>query len=411
MILIEFNELISKIDKCLSENNYLEAREILSDIKIDYYYNLENLWILGKKMWKSGLSYKGLDFLRASYNLGNRNYEFLTDFLSLLSGERQYDEVLIVKSVLEYEGLVEANSYINYFSANAKLVKGLDFENTLARIEGIENSDKWLVATNVLKILKHALENQIPYSLIRLGDGEAKYTVFNENLFRNMLTSNEADVLINQMWHNWFGYNFYDVEKKDTNELWNLYSSSIDNSDIIGISESTRLKLDSGHRGFLLSQERFLKDKNINPFYTSSFIHFDLSRITYFLDDLIKVTDSICVISPHKNMAGKLAKLHSKENYLDIVIPGERRLPSHLLETSNHFPDVFNDIRKIFENRPAKGLYLVAAGLLGKVYCDMVKKSGGVAVDIGSIVDGWSGIYSTRPGQMDDIKTIPDSTS
>jgi hypothetical protein len=36
-------------------------------------------------------------------------------------------------------------------------------------------------------------------------------------------------------------------------------------------------------------------------------------------------------------------------------------------------------------------LYLVAGGLLGKLYCDRIKRSGGVAVDIGALIDGWMG--------------------
>jgi len=42
-------------------------------------------------------------------------------------------------------------------------------------------------------------------------------------------------------------------------------------------------------------------------------------------------------------------------------------------------------------------LYLVAAGIVGKVYCDQIKRAGGVALDIGSIADIWMRTR-TRPG-------------
>jgi hypothetical protein len=49
-------------------------------------------------------------------------------------------------------------------------------------------------------------------------------------------------------------------------------------------------------------------------------------------------------------------------------------------------------------SQPLAGeLFLVAGGLLGKIYCDRIKRSGGVAIDIGSLIDAWLGA-PTRPG-------------
>ncbi len=49
-------------------------------------------------------------------------------------------------------------------------------------------------------------------------------------------------------------------------------------------------------------------------------------------------------------------------------------------------------------DRPLNGkLFLVAGGILGKFYCGRIKGSGGVAIDVGSLVDMWMGA-ETRPG-------------
>ena len=80
-------------------------------------------------------------------------------------------------------------------------------------------------------------------------------------------------------------------------------------------------------------------------------------------------------------------------------IPGEKfHGPQLGLETSegNHYPNRFDELIRELE-RPLQGqLFLVAGGLLGKLYCDRIKKSGGVALDIGSVVDAWMG-KATRP--------------
>jgi hypothetical protein len=41
-------------------------------------------------------------------------------------------------------------------------------------------------------------------------------------------------------------------------------------------------------------------------------------------------------------------------------------------------------------------IWLIAAGYLGKIYCDEVREAGGIALDVGSVVDGWCGKL-TRP--------------
>ena len=41
-------------------------------------------------------------------------------------------------------------------------------------------------------------------------------------------------------------------------------------------------------------------------------------------------------------------------------------------------------------------LYLVGGGLYGKLYCQLIKAQGGIALDLGSLFDAWLGIPS-RP--------------
>ena len=41
-------------------------------------------------------------------------------------------------------------------------------------------------------------------------------------------------------------------------------------------------------------------------------------------------------------------------------------------------------------------LYLVGGGLYGKLYCQLIRSQGGVALDLGSLFDAWLGL-PTRP--------------
>lgn len=86
-------------------------------------------------------------------------------------------------------------------------------------------------------------------------------------------------------------------------------------------------------------------------------------------------------------------------------VPGEKG-HQHLLSNDailgEHWPQRFVEIMEQL-TEPLNGrLYLVAAGILGKLYCNQIKCAGGIAIDIGSLADGWMG-HRTRPG----LKKLP----
>ncbi|MGI4748082.1 MAG: hypothetical protein ACRYFY_18865, partial [Janthinobacterium lividum] len=57
-----------------------------------------------------------------------------------------------------------------------------------------------------------------------------------------------------------------------------------------------------------------------------------------------------------------------------------------------HFPRRYVELCSELEASPRPGvLYLVAAGLLGKMYCLSLRRAGAVAIDIGSTADYWMG--------------------
>ena len=62
-------------------------------------------------------------------------------------------------------------------------------------------------------------------------------------------------------------------------------------------------------------------------------------------------------------------------------------------------------------------VFLVGGGLYGKLYCGLIKSQGGVALDLGSLLDAWAGIhsrpavYSTILGDEYDDQTVPEKLS
>lgn len=64
---------------------------------------------------------------------------------------------------------------------------------------------------------------------------------------------------------------------------------------------------------------------------------------------------------------------------------------------SDHYPRRYLELLDELAASDVEGmLYLVAAGIAGKAYCETVRQGGGVALDIGSIADVWMGEVTRR---------------
>ena len=56
----------------------------------------------------------------------------------------------------------------------------------------------------------------------------------------------------------------------------------------------------------------------------------------------------------------------------------------------SRFHELIDELRAIDPGTP----WFVAAGMLGKIYCDVIRMAGGIAIDIGHIADVWAGVRS-----------------
>jgi hypothetical protein len=62
-----------------------------------------------------------------------------------------------------------------------------------------------------------------------------------------------------------------------------------------------------------------------------------------------------------------------------------------------HYPVVYDETLAWIARQAAPGrLFLVGAGILGKIYCNAIRQRGGVAVDVGSVMDLCGGLSQSR---------------
>lgn len=182
-------------------------------------------------------------------------------------------------------------------------------------------------------------------------------------------------------------FGFADITDDDVIDIANDLRAAIKNADIIGVPNEKQNEQSVHWANVMLYLERYRLSDN-NTRFTGCNLHRQLQEENLF-DRMIAATDQLYIVTCRD--IGREASNCFQVPVIQIPIPEESRMHGR---PTRHYPKRFGEMRKILAH-PLKGkLVLVGAGLLGKIYCSWVKQAGGVAVDIGSIFDGWAGVVS-----------------
>lgn len=178
---------------------------------------------------------------------------------------------------------------------------------------------------------------------------------------------------------------------------------------MLGVPDAARLAGDTGHFGYMAAQEVWLSSLELPTVvrFTDAFAHHHLHKLSPYLADILQDLDFLGVISPHPGLAAQLQQRFHIGRVVSHSLPGEGRLPTHkpARDMEPTFPDAHRRILDSLDPPRRGAVYLVAAGLLGKIHCGRIRELGGIALDVGSIVDAWMG-YNTRPGQLDRVERL-----
>jgi tetratricopeptide (TPR) repeat protein len=259
------------------------------------------------------------------------------------------------------------------------------------------------------------IQERVPMSLLRIGDGEGNFLNYPAHQKEQEHLDREE---IQKLWwgevriddHSWEG-------------LRCQYLSAISSADILGVPDLMwrflitapeflqTQELIPAQRGVLtaiegLEEMAYSSDEPADQLggriLTTAHISYDFAFWGVY--DLIFETCGECsLITCHSRLGDWLNDNFEVAINRSYLIPGEYRwrqmFGGQHLSREWHFPDRFERIcDEIVVNYPGE-VFLVAAGFLGKFYCDIIKRRGGIALDIGSIVDQWLG-YDTRGAEL-----------
>ncbi|CZT36240.1 hypothetical protein GA0004734_00032400 [Rhizobium sp. 9140] len=249
--------------------------------------------------------------------------------------------------------------------------------------------------------ISRAIYDRSPFSLIRLGDGEGSCLSLgdvDEMEYAALYAANRRE--LTEMW---FGKDF-PSEQNGFQALSRSLPDVLAQTDIIGIPYESWIEHEyniSSTRGIpsLVNILRCIRNASLNTKICSQLIHMDLQNGD-FIGKLIKQADKIALISCLSELPD-LIKTRFEISSVDFYkIPGEKGSSSVLGEAASagtHYPNAYHEIMERLSTPHDGKLFLVAGGILGKFYVNKIKEFGGVALDIGSLADGWAK-KNTRPG-------------
>lgn len=257
-------------------------------------------------------------------------------------------------------------------------------------------------AIDLLEILKKAIDLKAPFSMIRLGDGEGRILgfpeVFERKVYLNeVLTYQYGGEVIKRL-KELHGDEFLE---NSISELKGFITNAIESADLIGAPSwlHFRSEITESNLTPLTAQSVCLEYTKKMARGKKVFDHFIFKPFNGkgFFYELLKNVSKLNVIS-HTDITVKIAHEFDLTTCTHIQIPGHQ---SFMKTGELHYPDEYKNVLKSIENIEPGELFFVAAGYLGKHYCHHIKMHGGLAIDIGSIFDGWCG-----KGREDAIKNL-----
>jgi len=243
----------------------------------------------------------------------------------------------------------------------------------------------YLSSKDISIILRNAIANKKPFSMVRLGDGEfsiIKYPKFTkEKLCRARIGR-------------WFDSS--KLTRKQIVSIRNQILNACKTADILGVPNMTEQRIYLKWRQFIKICDFYKLFKKRQRYY-----YFYLVKdLNYKL--IFKNIDMLYCITC-RNIGKQIEKNFNIKMVETFLIPPERFAYSKSVNSKvkwdglPHYPELYLKIQQWLDSFDLHGkIFLVGAGGLGKIYCLWIKQRGGIAMDIGALFDAWAGLY-TRP--------------
>jgi hypothetical protein len=240
----------------------------------------------------------------------------------------------------------------------------------------------WLSPPRVRDLLREWISARRPSAVLRLGDGEFPILGYGaEAPWAHTAASLNT----------WFGN--AGIPKSIIEGFAREMRQAVRSADVVGIPRPSRQRAEPhcAHIGAIFAHHALTVS---GQRYADAGLHHFLQFLLAY-DELLRDLPFLGVISG-RDVMQKLEKAFSPRRIAFFPVPAEPRVPGPFTDLAPHMPDRFEALRREIDVPFRGAVFIVGAGGPGKVYCDWIKQRGGIALDVGSVLDAWDGTVSRR---------------
>jgi hypothetical protein len=222
-----------------------------------------------------------------------------------------------------------------------------------------------------------AISDGQPLSIIRLGDGEGTA----------MHQPTRGEKELESSYSTWFGEQY--LSQAELGDIRDRLHVACANANILGLPSRFQYNVREQYgrvfralKGWELpKQHQILADANL---------HWYLQ----FSGAMIRILQARAIVGVIgcRDIETRLKSSFEVRRVRTWIVRGESQFPG--TEGEPHWPDGFCRVMESLEVTEPGQPFLIGAGGLGKIYCHRVKQLGGVAIDVGSLLDAWAGVES-----------------
>ena len=250
-------------------------------------------------------------------------------------------------------------------------------ETNLAHPSGLSQP---LSPISALNWFKARIAAKDPASLIRLGDGEFSWLGYG-GLAPWAQTSFALNV--------WFGRD--DFASTQLSETASRLKEAVRNATVVGLPRPSRQKRDP----FCRAVDEIFEQHNLKrpgQLFTDCGIH-RLWQMLLAYRDLLADLPFLGIVTS-RDIGERVKTTFRIKEVKTYPVPSERKALGSFENLGPHYPQRFEQLCEEISVPYRGAVFLVGAGALGKIYADIIFQRGGIAIDVGSVLDGWSGVGS-----------------
>jgi hypothetical protein len=344
---------------------------------------------------------------RRAVELDPENFDFRFALAEMLHGLGRHDAAQAEIGRLAPE-TPQQRERLEVLAAFAPYVRDFPKSEAVAILAEIRSQYGWIGHRDVAARMEAAVRERRPFALIRLGDGEGAFARISE--------ADEARFarLYDWMRADWVTFLFgpdFDPGASGYTALTTRLMEAATEADVLGVPYQSWVEHEYNHvsaRGVpcVLNIHRNLlaHPPPVRPALCDQLVHVQLHN-DGLIAPVLRAAGRITIISCLSGLAELVAERLGLEEVEFLPVPREFTAP-HLREADHTegeaFPGAYEAMIRRLSQPHGGRVFIVAAGTLGKFYAAAIKRHGGIALDLGSLVDGWMRL-SSRADYKDNL--------